>query len=88
MALEAMPHLYMSLQSVFFPRAREKTWKNMKKCTWKHKSAREIFHKILPVKLKLMHVKKTENYARETTKVPVKKYKDYISSVFCKNMLF
>ena len=47
----------------FFPRekvfrAREKTWKNMKKCTWKHKNGREIFHQILPVKLKLMHVKK------------------------------
>ena len=55
--------------------AREKTWKNIKKCTWKNKSAREIFHKILPVKLNLMHVKKTEKYARETTKVPVKKYK-------------
>ena len=55
---------FFSREKVF--RAREKTWKNMKKCTWKHKSAREIFHKILPVKLKLMHVKKN------TKTMPVK----------------
>ena len=48
--------------------AREKTWKTLKKCTWKIKFAREIFYKIVPVKLKFMHVKKTENYGRETTK--------------------
>ena len=68
--------------------AREKTWKTLKKCTWKNKIARENFSKNVPVKLKLMHVKKIENYARETSKVPVKKYIDYIFSVFCKSMFF
>ena len=56
--------MFFSREKVF--RAREKTWKNRKKCTRKHKSAREIFHKILPVKLKLMHVKKN------TKTMPVK----------------
>ena len=54
--------------------AREKTWKTFKKCTWKKKTARENFSKIVPVKLKIMPVKKNTkvcpwNYksAREKT---------------------
>ena len=55
--------------------AREKVWKTLKKSPWKDKFAREILQKIMPVKLKLMPVKKFGKIPRENMNFSAKSIK-------------
>ena len=56
-------------------RTREKVWKTLKKSPWKDKFAREILHKIMPVKLKLMPVKNFGKIPRENMNFSAKSIK-------------